>query len=133
MKRVDGNDVTIESTTDMTYESGWSAYSTGESQPRATKRNGVVHLNGMVKPSSDVTASTNSVRMFRLPEGFRPVHDMAVVQHGSSADKFRLCVGPDGYVSISRNNRPTDSTAYSVIYAGAWIHIHCAFLAGGGS
>jgi hypothetical protein len=60
-----------------------------------------IGTNVQIDGSFTATISdTNGLRIFQLPTGYRPIHNMSMLMY-NSAGIWRCIVGTDGYVSVS--------------------------------
>lgn len=97
-------------------DSGWQTvvltnnfveYSAG-SAPKYRKVGEIVNIQGVVKPTKEITSGTTSITIGSLPTGYRPFATIAVLCHGSSRNRWLCQVGTDGTISLSRYGNGTE-------------------------
>lgn len=121
--------------TDTSYEdlndSGWieatltdsfTSYGTN-TIPEYRKVGKQVEIRGSVKPTTTITASTNGVTMFTLPEGYRPSKDVLEICQGSGRNVWLLNIKTSGAVTIARYG----TTSIIDIPTSAWLCFNKAF------
>lgn len=121
------NGCLVEATawTNCTISSGFTAYTTGYSEPKVRRICGIVSLQGILKNNSQITASNNETYMFTIPAGFRPSRALNLVQQGSGTMRWLMCVNKDGRVSIARYS---NTTANQNVPAGSWLNCFATWM-----
>lgn len=85
-----------------TLSSGWSLYD--GSTPIYVNRYGkVVTMTGAVRNDNAITSSSDKTKMFAIPSGYRPKHELNFVCHGVGVMTWLMTVGTDGAVYVSRH------------------------------
>lgn len=111
--------------TDFTYpNSDFTYYATsGNDAPGLVKYGKIAMLSGGIK-CVNAQNSLGNKHIMTIPEGYRPRKQMIVVSNGSSSNKFRLTVDPNGNVyagTYGTNNQIN-------IPANAWLALNCVYI-----
>ena len=101
---------------EATLNSGFTNYGAGTT-PEYRKIGNIVEIRGSVKPTSEITGSTNGITIFTLPEGFRPTKDVLEVCQGSGRNVWLLNIKTSGAVTIARYG----TTSIVNIPTSAWL------------
>lgn len=120
-----------------TLESSFKVYSdSGNDMPQYRKFGNLVEIKGIITPKKTISKSTNSVKIFTLPDDFIPNVNHQQICQGSGKNTWLLTVGMDGIVSFSRYG----TTSSIDVEAGTWMPFNTCFFAddtegilGGGS
>lgn len=77
-------------------QNGWTPWTAGQ-QPRATLRNGIVFLDGLIKPGATAVETT----LFQLPSGYRPaVNRFVTVAVDNAGSSKTIQILPSGIVRL---------------------------------
>ena len=102
---------------------GFSIYA-DDTQVQYRKIGKIVHIRGVVKPTSDIAGSTTSYTLFTLPEGYRPSVPVYARCQGSSANTWLLSITAAGAVRFSRYGY---GSTYVTATAGTWLPFDVTF------
>ena len=105
-----------------TYNSGFADYSS-TTKVAIIKKGAVCQIHGAVKPTEE-TAS-GSFTVCTIPQGYRPVAGITVVQQGSGMNRFLLSVTSNGNVNVERYGTTSSATSVS---SGTWLNMACTYI-----
>lgn len=87
----------------------------------------MVEIRGVLKSTSEISATnveSNSYDIFTLPEGYRPSYSFYEVCQGNIGCTWRLYVGSNGIVRLSRHEK--GGVAYKIT-TGSFLAYHATF------
>lgn len=104
---------------DVTYSSGYSAYSSSEAV-RYRRIGKVVHLEGAFKNTNALTSSNTEVKFASISDSTcRPSKTQITLQQGSGANKFSLVIATNGDLKWVRYGTTVTNTSIS---SGSWFN-----------
>lgn len=119
-------------TTSPSFPSNYKTYSANGSDPVTINRIGnVVTMSGAATnvwkvPKTKDNKGYNREVMFRIPNGFRPLQDIRILQQGSLDGMYLMEVQTNGEVYCSRYRRHDDVIDIPV---GAWLITSATYIA----
>lgn len=89
---------------ELTLESPWQTWTATPTETlRVMRKGGIVFLQGIIAPKSDMTLSSNS-KVCDLPTWAYPARLADILNQGGSHGTFLIVARPDGYIDASRYN-----------------------------
>ena len=102
-------------------------YSSGAEAPKYRRDGNMVEIRGTVKPTGEITYSTDYTTIFTLPEGYRPNSSVFTLCQGSGNCLWLMQVNNEGRVGLTRYRNGDASTN---VGTSVWLPFSCAFLVG---
>lgn len=119
------NQITDSGWKNLTLTSAFTLYSTN-AVARYRKIGNLVMLQGQIKPTSEIAASSTNIVMSTLPSGFRPNLDCVFVCQGSIANRWALTAYANGNLGVARYG----TTEFVAIPTNAWLVFNVMFFIG---
>ena len=111
-----------------TFESGWVQYADGGTNEMWVRKYGrIVTLTGVLKNTSARTLNATGVKVFTIPQGFRPIQGLLSIHQGTDTGVWLCEINTSGEVYVSRY-RKANSSSYPSVSTGSWFPFHITYV-----